>query len=77
MNLNDAITVAILSEKLGIASATANSILKETGTGMKFGNTTFYSREAVRNVLVERNSKLLTFLNYEAPQGASEEISNA
>jgi len=70
MALSDYITAAILSKELGVASATATSILKETGGGEKVGNTTFYNREAVRNVLVERNSTLLTFLGYQAPMQA-------
>lgn len=67
MNLNDAITAAILSEELGVAHGTAQGILKASGEGIPLGGrTTLYSREAVRNVLVERNRPLLTFLGYEA-----------
>lgn len=72
MNLSDAITAAILSEKLGIAHATAKAVLEEAGEGVTFGRTTFYNRDAVRDVLKERHGKLLVFLGYEGVQSPSE-----
>lgn len=80
MNLSDVITAAILSKEIGIANTTAKSILEEAGEGIRLGNSTLYSREAVRNVLIERNRPLLTFLNYEGLQQApvaSEENADA
>lgn len=70
MNLSDVITAAILSKEIGVANTTAKSILEEAGEGIRLGNSTLYSREAVRNVLIERNRPLLTFLNYEGLQQA-------
>lgn len=63
MNLSDVITAAILSEELGVASGTAHAILKESGPGTPVGGrVVLYDRRAVREVLIERNQKLLTFL---------------
>lgn len=80
MNIHEAITAAILSKEIGVANTTAKSILEEVGEGVRFGNSMLYSREAVRNVLIERNRALLAFLNYEgltqAPV-ASEENADA
>lgn len=80
MNIHEAITAAILSQEIKVGNATAKSILEEAGEGIRFGNSTLYSREAVRNVLIERNRPLLTFLNYEGLQQApvaSEENADA
>lgn len=77
MSLSDYITAAILSKQLGVANATANAILKESGAGEKVGNSTFYSREAVRGVLRERHENLFVFMGFMAPQGASETLEEA
>jgi hypothetical protein len=63
LDLSKVITATELVDELGVAYATATSLLKATGTGVRMGNTTLYEREAVKQLLLERNSKLLAFLD--------------
>lgn len=62
------VTVAQLVEELGVSTPTARGMVEELTVVVTINRTHFYDREDVKDVLRQRNDKLLDFLGALSPE---------
>lgn len=62
------VTVAQLVEELGVSIPTARGMVEELAVVVTINRTHFYDREDVKDVLRQRNDKLLDFLGVLSPE---------
>lgn len=75
INVDDIITTSGLATELGMSVQTANVILAEVPS-VKVGRTHLYERSAVRQVIAERNEKVLQFLGFPTDLSLSYDSNN-
>jgi len=75
INVDDIVTTSGLAAELGMSVQTANAILADVPS-VKVGRTHLYERSAVRQVIAEKNSKVLQFLGFPVDLSLSYDANN-